>query len=178
MKRIISVFLFIITTINAVQAQESIKIEKIKASHRTVYTDIIIDATPVQVWSVLMDSKTMPDWSNSFTQFEGEMKDSGNVIVHIKRKPIKNKITQVKHQIFMKKGEYFGWNDSKILGVSDNHFFKVVDMGNGKTKFVQSDEFKGGMTWLLGGAFTNFTKKLYPLFNNELKTEVERRFNK
>lgn len=156
-------------------AQDSTRITKIKANHRQIHTEIIINGTPEQVWSVLIDQDSINTWSNSFIWFAGGIADSNQIILHVKANP-DSKVRQVKHRIFVKEGEYFGWNDSKTLGASDNHRFILEDLGNGKTRFIQSDEMIGGMTWMMGGMIMKIGNRLYNAFNMELKQEVERRF--
>ncbi|MEM7039979.1 MAG: SRPBCC family protein [Bacteroidota bacterium] len=70
--------------------QETSKTTKHKANHRTYHSDIIIDATPAEVWSVLTDFDTYPEWSYQFKEMRGEFKDQGKVKVFFERNPDKN----------------------------------------------------------------------------------------
>ena len=153
------------------------EITKPSFNHYKIHTEIIIDVSPEKVWKVLTDSERQKEWSNSIFISEGDIKDGSNIIVYIK--PLANiKFTQkYKHKIFVKEGECFGWNDTRILRAHDNHRFILKNTGNGNTRFVHSDELTGGMTWLIGGLKMKFLKNLYTRFNQELKFETDKRFS-
>lgn len=177
MKKITSILLLVLTTFS-MYGQEKNEVKKVKSSHRTVYTEIIIDATPEQVWEVLTDFDSYPKWAIFFKGMTGEIKDKGKVVATFQMNPKKDKTTQVDHTISYKEGKMFGWSEKTIMGIIDNHKFIVEDAGNGKTRFIQSDEFKKGGTWLMGGYLSKLMGKKYPEFNRSLKSEVEKRFNK
>ncbi len=163
----------------AVQAQESIKVEKQKASHRTIYTDIIIDATPEQVWSVLTDFGSYENWSAYFFGIKkGDFKNGGNVTVETQPNAKKDKRRKYNHIIEVENGKYFRWHgDAFAMGMKDDHIFKVEATTDGKTRFIHSDASIGGMTWLMGNAVMKANATNMPLFNQALKKEVEKRFN-
>lgn len=45
-------------------AQEKLETKKIKGGYRTIHAEIIIDASPEQVWEVLTDAKSYSQWAN------------------------------------------------------------------------------------------------------------------
>jgi hypothetical protein len=175
MKRCISILVLILVS-TTIYSQEKNEIIKVKSGHRTIYTDIIIDAPPAKVWEVLTDFDSYSNWAAFFKGMKGEIKDKGNVIAYIEMKPEKDKVNEVEHIIFYEEGKMFGWSDKVTLGIRDNHKFIVEPATEGKTRFIQSDEFKKGATWLLGGYITKLLSEKYPEFNKSLKAEVERRF--
>ncbi|NOQ75944.1 MAG: hypothetical protein GQ574_28315 [Crocinitomix sp.] len=175
MKKYISILLLTLVSITS-HSQEKIEVIKVKSSHRTIYTDIIIDAPPAKVWEVLMDFDSYSNWAVFFKGMKGEIKDQGNILAYIEMKPKKDKVKEVEHVIFYEEGKMFGWSDKVTLGIRDNHRFIVEAATEGKTRFIQSDEFKKGATCLLGGYVTKLLSEKYPEFNRSLKAEVERRF--
>ena len=40
--------------------------EEISATHATVYTDIVINASASEVWEVVTNFENMPNWSSTF----------------------------------------------------------------------------------------------------------------
>ena len=154
---------------------ESVKVEKLKASYRTIYTDIEIDATPEQVWSVLTDTASYKNWSTFLVDIQGEIKDGNKITAIFQIDPKKEKRTTIDHTISVTDGREFYWAEKGPGGITDNHHFKVEPAGNGKTRFIQSDEIKGGITWLMGGNLSKMYGKGYQAFNRNLKAEVERR---
>lgn len=160
------------------QIKESIKIEKLKASHRTIYTDIEINATPEQVWSVLTDTKSYKNWAAFLVEIKGEIKDGNSITVVFQINPKKNKQTTIDHIISVTEGKEFFWAEKGPGGITDNHHFRVESTNDGKTRFIQSDELKDGITWLMGGNLSKMYGKGYQSFNHNLKAEVEQRFKK
>lgn len=156
---------------------ENVKVEKLSTSHRTIYTDILIDATPEQVWSVLTDTASYKNWAAFLIDIQGEIKDGGKITAVFQTNPEKKKLNTIEHIIAVEEGKEFYWTEKGPGGITDNHHFKVESAENGKTRFVHSDELKGGMTWLMGGTLTKLYEKGYQTFNRNLKAEVERRFN-
>lgn len=156
---------------------EASKTTKLGFNHKQYYSHIIIDATPKQVWKVLTDFESYPKWSYLFTKLEGDFRNGGAIEVTFMRNPDKNNDSnKFKHTVTVKEGEFFSWSDPFMAGMVDYHVYKVEPFGEGKTKFIQTDDCKGGLTWLLGGMVDTFHEKHYPKYNKALKAEVERRF--
>ena len=156
---------------------EESKTIKLGFNHKRYYSHIIIDATPEQVWSVLTDFNTYPEWSFLFTNLEGDFKNGGEVEVTFMQDPDKNdKSAKYKHILTVKEGEFFSWSDPFAAGMTDLHIYKVEPYGDKQTKFIQTDDCKGGLTWLLGRQVDKFHEKYYPRYNRALKMEVEKRF--
>ncbi|MEO1260798.1 MAG: SRPBCC domain-containing protein [Bacteroidota bacterium] len=157
---------------------ENVKVEKVNHSHRKIYTDIIIDATPKQVWSVLTDTKTYKNWADFLVDIQGEIKDGEKITAVFRTDPKKDKLTTIEHTISVIGGKEFFWAEKGPGGIRDNHHFLVEPADNGKTKFIQSDEIMKGVTWLMGGNLSKMYADGYQAFNRKLKEEVERRYNK
>ena len=155
---------------------ENVKVEKISASHRTIYTDILIDATPEQVWSVLTDTSSYKNWAAFLIDIQGEIKDGKKITAVFQTNPKKQKLNTIEHTISVNEGKEFYWAEKGPGGIRDNHHFKVESEGIGKTRFVQSDEIMKGITWLAGGNLSKMYAEGYQAFNRKLKTEVERRY--
>ncbi len=156
---------------------ENGNVERLSASHRSIYTDIIIDASADRVWSVLADTGSFSDWAVFMIDIKGKIKDGETISVTFKINPEKEKLNKVDHKISVIEGKEFFWAEKGPGGIRDNHHFKVEPLGNGKTKFIQSDEIMKGITWLAGGNLSKMYLKGYQEFNRALKAEVERRNN-
>jgi len=156
---------------------ERIEVNKLNASHRTIYTDIIINANPEQVWTVLTDTASYKKWATFLIDIQGEIKDGEKITTVFKINPDKDKLNTIEHTITVSDGKEFYWAEKGPGGIYDNHHFKVESIGNDKTRFVQSDEIKKGITWLMGGNLSKLYAEGYQAFNRNLKAEVERRFS-
>lgn len=155
---------------------EKVGYQKLKMSHWVSHTEIIIDATPEQVWSVLTDTESYPNWNEIILKMDGKIQDKGKVDVLFKAGP-KAKPQWFHHEaIFVVEGVEFYWSDVQTMGIKDRHCFRVEATNDGKTRFIHSDQVSGGMTWLFGKIAINTQMSVYPMFNRSLKAEVERRY--
>ncbi len=154
---------------------ENVQVEKLSLSHRKVYTDIIIDASPEQVWSVLADTSSYKNWAAFLVDIQGEIKQDQRVTIAFQLNPKKDKLTTIDHTLSVVEGKEFYWAEKGPGGVRDSHHFQVELTSDGKTRFVQSDEIMGGISWLLGGYLAKMYAAGYCEFNRSLKAEAERR---
>lgn len=162
--------------LDSISPVEKVGYQKLKASHWISHTEIIIDATPEQVWQVLTDTESYPDWNEIIVKMDGEIVDQAPIDVLFKAGvDAKPKLYHHEH-LHVTDGVEFYWSDVAILGVTDRHCFRVEATEDGKTRFIQSDQALGGATWLLGKRFMKAQLDIYPIFNRSLKAEVERRF--
>lgn len=156
---------------------ETIKLTKLRASHRVIYTDIVINATPEQVWSVLIDTPSYKKWAAFLVDIQGEIKDGAKITAVFQTNPKKKKLNTIQHTITVQQVREFYWAEKGPGGIKDNHHFKVERLDNGKTQFIQSDEIMKGITWLVGTSLSKMYANGYQAFNRSLKAEVERRYN-
>jgi hypothetical protein len=144
-----------------------------KIDKREVFTQIEINATKEQVWSVLTDFDKMPDWSSSFQGIVGEFKQGGKAKSYFKA-PIGKKNMEFEHTIIeFAENVSFGWSDPLMLGMKDHHIYKLETLENGNTLFTQTDGVEGGATHFMGKLVTKNMEKSYLEFNQELKDRVE-----
>jgi len=152
--------------------------KKLKRSHWISHTEIIIDATPEQVWNVLCDTKSYPEWNQIIVKMDGRIVDKSSLDVLFKS-GIDAKPKKFHHDtLHVEDGVVFYWSDVFAMGIKDKHSFRVQTTDDGKTKFIQADQAKGGATWLFGKTISKRVIELYPIFNKSLKAEVEKRYPK
>jgi hypothetical protein len=150
-------------------------IEKRKASHYAIFTDIEINASPEQVWEVLTDTGSYKDWAAFMVDLKGKIADGNTITASFQLNPQKPKLNTIDHKIHVTEGEAFFWAEKGPMGICDNHHFRVEPAEDGTTRFVQHDEIMKGMTWALGGMLSKMYLKGYQAFNASLKAEAERR---
>lgn len=140
---------------------------------KKVYTEIEINAPKEKVWNVLTDFEKMPEWSSSFQGMKGEFKEGGKATSYFKA-PIGNKNMEFEHTLIeFEDGVSFGWSDPFTMGMKDHHIYRLEELPNGNTRFIQTDGVEGGATFLLGKLTANNMEKMYKKFNQELKDRVE-----
>ena len=65
--------------------------------------------------------------------------------------------------------------EGSFKGLTDNHRFRVEKISDTQTLFIQSDNFNGfGNKEMYAEKVANMTVKFFPLFNRELKIQVEK----
>ncbi|WP_170410215.1 SRPBCC domain-containing protein [Ruegeria atlantica] len=149
--------------------------EKVSFSHHRIHTDIVIDAPPEVVWSVLTDAANYGNWAAFLVGIKGEIKDGSKITVDFQLDASKEKLTTLDHTITVVDGTQFYWAEKGPGGIRDNHHFQVEPLEDGTTRFVQSDEIMGGITFLMGGRLAKMYVDGYKAFNRGLKAEAERR---
>lgn len=139
------------------------------------YTDIVIEATPEQVWEVLTDFETMPMWSSSLQEIEGPLADGASVVVTF---IIFDMTFELDHTLIYADGEYFGWADPVFgyEGISDHHLYIVGETDGTHTLFIQEDTFTGTSEAATAQDLAQTVAPIYTAFNRELEAEVEARF--
>ncbi|NJK82619.1 MAG: SRPBCC domain-containing protein [Saprospiraceae bacterium] len=159
---------------------EKVGYEKINHGHWVTHTEIIIDATPEQVWSVLTDTEGYGNWNDIILKIDGKIEDKGKVDVLFKAGPKAKPQLFHHNELHVEEGVEFYWSDvaTPIIGIKDRHCFRVELFEENKTRFIQSDQAKGGLTWLFGKMAEKIQLEVYPIFNRALKAEVERRYPK
>lgn len=163
--------------LNNISPIEKVGSQRLRINHWVSHTEIIIDATPEQVWTVLTDTESYPNWNEIILKMDGKIVDKGTVDVLFKAGA--NARPQLFHnKLFVEDGVEFYWSQVQALGIKDRHCFRVEPTDAGKTRFIQSDQALGGLTWLIGRTAVNIQLNVYPIFNRSLKAEVERRFSR
>lgn len=154
---------------------EIIEVKKLANNHWRTYTDIVIDAPIEVVWKTLTDWNHLPNWSSTFIGIKGDIQNNGKVFISYL---VDGKSYDTPHIFIYKEMKEFGWSDSmegSFQGLTDNHRFRVEKISTNQTRFIQSDDFKGiGNEKMTAEKVANITVKFFPIFNRELKIEVEK----
>ena len=154
------------------------RLEKVKDRHRKIYTEILINASAETVWSVIKDTESYKNWARFLVDIKGEIKDRNKITAKFQLNPAKEKFNTIEHTIRVEEGKWFYWAEKGPMGICDNHHFIVEKIDNKTSKFIQKDELTKGATFLLGGYLSKIYLKGYQAFNQALKKESEKRFNK
>ena len=140
-----------------------------------VYSEIVIAATPEQIWEVLTDFETMPEWSGSFQGLAGDLTDGGEAVATFLAE---GQAFPFPHVLSWEEGRSFGWSDPLAFapGIVDDHHY-IIDRTDGtNTLFIQIDTLTGDDAGYPAAVLADQLVQGYAWFNQQLKTEVERRF--
>ena len=133
----------------------------------TVHTEIVIPASPADVWSVLADAKGYEEWNPVLVPIEGELKQGETVKYRMtdaegKSSEVASKVVEMVDQ---KRLNQFGGMRG-ILTFDHTWSLEPVDDG---TKVTQHEEYRGIGVW-----FWNYdwVEPAYSRANEALKKRV------
>jgi hypothetical protein len=137
-------------------------------------TRIDTDATPDEVWAVLMDFPSYPNWNPMVVAIEGDAKHGEQLAVTIAMKNGR-KMNFTPKVVEYVPGRLFGWlGKLGIPGIFDGvHRFEVEPNGTGTT-FIHGEEFRGILPPVLGRVLRDTHEGLIAM-NEALIQEVARR---
>lgn len=139
---------------------------------KEVYTEIEIAATAKQVWQVLVDFASYPDWNPFIRRITGEPKEGSKLEIKITtpsgtNRSYEPKVTKVEPEAELR---WFG----KIPGfLSGEHIFSIQEAGPGRVKFVHRELFSGLLTSFFGSSTDRDIKAGFEEMNRALKKRVE-----
>ncbi len=137
--------------------------------------EIEIDAEPARVWAVLMDFEAYPDWNPFITSIEGETAVGAKLRARL-QPPGGRGITMSPSVTVNEPGTAFGWL-GKLGGVphlfDGAHRFELQPIdGGSRTRFVQSERFRGILLPLVRRSILPATLSGFEAMNRALAERV------
>jgi hypothetical protein len=135
-------------------------------------TEIEISAPPSEVWKTLMDFSAYPDWNPMLVSITGKAEAGSKITVVIasggREWTIRPKVLAVND------GEEFRWKGHMVVpGLFDgSHFFRLIDLGDGRTRFIHGEDFSGILVKLMTGMLSDVARG-FVFMNQALKRRVE-----
>lgn len=143
---------------------------------KEIKTEILINATPEKVWSILTDFDNYPNWNPFIKSINGEVKVGNKIKAKIRQSESKEMTFKPKIITFETNKELRWLGHLLFAGLFDGeHKFELIDNGNGTTTFRQSEKFKGIFVPLLKKQLDNNTKKGFEEMNRKLKELAEQK---
>lgn len=138
-----------------------------------IATEIIIAATPKQVWDVLADFSSYGEWSN-FSKIDGVPQPGTRLAMKMPGMSFGSTVTAATPE---QKLEWAATiiNESIFCG---RHTFVLTPNPDGSTHLANVETFSGALVWPLRGMFKQNEKRRangYDGFNQALKSRVESR---
>lgn len=143
---------------------------------KEIKTEILINATPEKVWSILTNFDNYPNWNPFIKSIKGEVK-VGNIITARIEPPEAKEMTFKPKILTFETNKELKWLGHLLFaGLFDGeHKFELIDNGNGTTIFIQSERFKGILVPLFKKQLDNNTKKGFEEMNSKLKELAEQK---
>jgi hypothetical protein len=140
-----------------------------------IRTEIEISAPPERVWGVLMDFNAYPDWNPMLVSVSGKPAVGEKLTVVISG-PSGREWTIRPRVLVVAEASELRWKGQLFVPglVDGNHFFRLIDLGDGRTRFVHGEDFSGIFVKFVTGMFTDVARG-FVFMNQALKRRVEGR---
>ena len=141
-----------------------------------ISTEVLINATPTKVWSILKDFDNYPTWNPFITLLTGDVKVGNKITVRIEPPGASTNTFKPKVLSF-KPNEEMSWLGQLLFtGVFDGlHKLELIAHANGTTTFRQSEKFTGILVPFFKSQLENNTKQGFEKMNEKLKELAERK---
>lgn len=140
-------------------------------------SSIDIDAPPSVVWNVLLDSSRYGEWNPLMRLVHGRLEKGSFIVAKIDADGIPFVFDARVNRC--EPNRVLSWigPSAKFVHpvVSGEHSFELVDLGNGRTRFIHAERFDG-MLMQIEALWKPIEKKLavlYPRFDRALKARAE-----
>jgi hypothetical protein len=141
---------------------------------KEIKTEILINAAPEKVWSVLTAFDTYPEWNPFIRSITGHVQVGNKIAARIEP-PNASGMTFKPIVLAFEKNKEFRWLGHLLVnGLFDGeHRFELIDNGNGTTIFKQSEKFNGILVPLFKKNLDVNTTAGFNLMNQKMKERVE-----
>ncbi|WP_447636036.1 SRPBCC family protein [Flavobacterium microcysteis] len=139
---------------------------------KEIKTEIVIQATPEKIWSILTDFENYPSWNPFIRSIEGNTTIGNKIKVSI-HPPGGKKMTFKPIVIAKTDEKELSWRGNLLFrGLFDGeHKFELIDNNDGTVTFIQSEKFKGLFVWMFN---PKKTEDGFDQMNGKLKELVEK----
>ncbi len=141
---------------------------------RRIVTSIDIDADAGTVWNVFTDFDGYPEWNPFLQGIRGDI-TPGNRVTNVIRTPDGKTMTFRPTILAVDPGKELRWAGTLLLPLlfRGEHYFYITDLGNGRTRFTQGEEFSGLLTPFFTSLITRTLGQFHDM-NTALKEHCER----
>ena len=141
---------------------------------QSIETEFTVEAAIEDVWQVLMDHASYPDWNPFITRIEGPVSPGERLVVDLVlegRRP-----QTVRPTVLEAAGPHqLAWRGSLGLrGIFDGtHSWELIDCGNGSTRVLHSESFSGVLVRPILALVGAKTQAGFVAMNRAMKARVE-----
>ena len=139
---------------------------------KNLQTEIIINATPEKVWSILMDFDKYPQWNPFVKEITGSQKVGGQLKVTLRNGKGTSVFTPT--VVSNETTRLFEWLGSIPLGLfKGQHRFAIEKINDTHVKFIHSEQFSGLLAGLIMSQIGETTRNGFIAMNKALKERAE-----
>ena len=139
-----------------------------------LYTEIEIEASAEQVWDILVDFASYPQWNPFVRSVVGELQQGARLQIAVQ--PSGSKIMRFSPVVLVAEaGRELRWLGRFLFpGVFDGeHSFVIEPLSDCKVRFRQSERFSGLLVGLFRASLDRETKRGFEEMNRALKQRAE-----
>lgn len=140
---------------------------------REIFTEVTVEAPPETVWSVLTEFDRYGEW-NPALAVEGRPEEGERLTVSPGPEAPQGPTFRPR-VLTVDPGREFVWKGHLFVpGVFDGrHSFRIEDLGDGRSRFVQSERFGGVLRWLILRRYGADTEANFHAMNAALAARAE-----
>jgi hypothetical protein len=141
---------------------------------RELHTAIEIEATPERLWLILSDTDGYPRWNPFIDRIVGPLVEGGKLEVHFAAPDAKVRIFRPT-LLTVDENRELRWFGRFLLPLlfDGEHFFRMEEVGKGRTRFVQGEILRGLLVPLLWQYLDTNTRHGFETMNRALKSLAE-----
>lgn len=145
---------------------------------KEIKTQIVINASPNQVWKELIDVKNYPNWNPFIKSIDGEFHVGKKIVARIEPPEAKGMTFKPTILICDENKEIRWLGHLFVKGLFDGeHCFQLIDNHDGTITFIQSEKFYGILVPLFRKMLDENTVNGFNAMNEKLKEIVESKAN-
>jgi hypothetical protein len=109
-----------------------------------LHTEIVVDATPEQVWKVLADRAAYKEWNPFIISSTGEL-TAGGTITNVLRDTEGKETTFSPELLVVEPNKELRWIGKVPPGAifDGEHAFRLEELPNGRTRLIHEETFRG-----------------------------------
>ena len=135
----------------------------------TLHTELEIDASPAQVWKVLTDRQTYPEWNPFIISSTGDLK-VGDKITNVLRDTKGGETKFTPTLLAVVPDQELRWIGKVPPGAlfDGEHSFRLTALPGGRTRLVQEEKFTGAAIPFTRSMLTNTIKPQFDAMNRAI----------
>lgn len=135
-------------------------------------TRVEINASPESVWRVFSDLESFHEWNPFITKAKGEFKVGTQLELYVQPTGGKGRAFHPK-VLTAERNKEVSWR-SEMLGFAAEQVFKLEQIGDKKTRLIQSATYTGLVTAFRGEQFVDNGVRGFEEMERALKERVEK----
>ena len=134
-----------------------------------LHTELVVDATPEQVWKVLADRQAYPEWNPFIVSSTGDL-TKGGTITNVLRDTKGSETTFSPTVLAVEPNKELRWIGKVPPGgiFDGEHSYRLEALPDGRTRLIQEEKFRGVAIPFTRSMLNNTIKPQFAAMNHAL----------